>query len=206
MATGAVAAGTAVPDPDAGLGTGTGEDASICCKRRLGCSTFRGLNLRKINKRGGHHNYTLIRLQLHNFSCKNIKPSRQIQLGSSLRDHLSVCAQHIHHSKQQLDDSKDYLTHQLKETTHWLSVVLKYWQCQTGPQKKSNVHHSCIKYITTHYAYNITAAFTFRNKLMVVQKSTVVPTDKKYILSFILCPVNKPGQSSGQRREHQYTQ
>lgn len=44
MATGAVAAGTAVPDP--GLGTGTGEDASICCKRRLGCSAFRGLNLR----------------------------------------------------------------------------------------------------------------------------------------------------------------
>lgn len=51
MATGAVAPGAAVPIPDAGLGTGTGEEASICCKRRLGCSTFRGLNLRKRDER-----------------------------------------------------------------------------------------------------------------------------------------------------------
>lgn len=69
MATGAVAPGAAdpdadpVPDPDAGLGTGTGEDASICCKRRLGCSAFRGLNLRKRDeRRGGHHSYRLNRL------------------------------------------------------------------------------------------------------------------------------------------------
>lgn len=49
MATGAVATGAAVPD--AGLGTGTVEDASMCCKRRLGCSTFRGLNLREKDQR-----------------------------------------------------------------------------------------------------------------------------------------------------------
>ena len=51
MATGAVAAGAVVPDPDAGLGTGAGEEASNCCKRRLGCSTFRGLNLKKRDER-----------------------------------------------------------------------------------------------------------------------------------------------------------
>lgn len=45
MATGAVAPGRLVPFPDAGL------DASICCKRRLGCSTFSGLNLGKKDER-----------------------------------------------------------------------------------------------------------------------------------------------------------
>lgn len=47
MATGAVATRAAAPDPDSGLGTGTGEEVRICCKRRLGCSAFRGLNLRE---------------------------------------------------------------------------------------------------------------------------------------------------------------
>lgn len=45
MATGAEAAVATVAD--AGLGTGTGDDAGICCKRRMGCSTFNRSNLRK---------------------------------------------------------------------------------------------------------------------------------------------------------------
>lgn len=53
MATGAVVAGAAAPEADAGLGAGagTGEEDSICCKRRLGCSAFKGLNLRKRDER-----------------------------------------------------------------------------------------------------------------------------------------------------------
>lgn len=55
MATGAVAPDATVPvpvpDTDSSLGTGTGEDAKICCNLRLGCSTFRGLNLRKRHER-----------------------------------------------------------------------------------------------------------------------------------------------------------
>jgi len=49
---GGVATGMAAA-PDAGFGTGTGEDAGICCERRLGCSAFRGLNLKKGDERGG---------------------------------------------------------------------------------------------------------------------------------------------------------
>ncbi|TNN45971.1 hypothetical protein EYF80_043852 [Liparis tanakae] len=52
VATGISAAATAAA-PDAGFGTGTGEDAGICCERRLGCGAFRGLNLRRGDERGG---------------------------------------------------------------------------------------------------------------------------------------------------------
>lgn len=41
------------PAPDAVSGAGAGDDASICCKRRLGCSAFKGLNLRRRDGRQG---------------------------------------------------------------------------------------------------------------------------------------------------------